>query len=243
MPDSTKALTEHGSNPEDGTTLEKGAVGEQKDVSWGPACLIVVIVGAVILSVGMIALAALLNTNQGKRAAYSVREQIIPWVEQSSLSPMDRQNIVERLNSLASEMEREALSSRQLSRLAIRLTDSPVLQWGVVEQLIAKANASAGFTAEEKAEFSASCDRWLYAAAEGKLSVQDMELGVQNVATKEKLSGRLSVRDDVNDDRLREFQRRVATICDKLVISKEPYNKSVSQVFSEVIDEALDVKD
>ena len=73
--------------------------------------------------------------------------------------------------------------------------------------------------------------------------MQDMELGVQNVATKEQRSGRLSIRDDVNDDRLREFQRRVATICDKLVISKDPYNKSVSQVFLEVIDEALEVKD
>ena len=243
MPDSTEANTERGSAQDRGAAQERGTVGDQKDVSWGPACLIVVIVGAVILSVTMIALAALLNTNQGKRAAYSVREQIIPWVEQSSLSPMDRQNIVERLNSLASEMEREALTSRQLSRLAIRLTDSPILQWGVVEQLIAKANASTGFTAEEKAEFSASCDRWLNAAAEGKLSVQDMELGVQNVATKEQRSGRLSIRDDVNDDRLREFQRRVATICDKLAISKDPYNKSVSQVFLEVIDEALEVKD
>jgi hypothetical protein len=222
---------------------ERGTGGPQKDMSLGPACLIVVVIGAVLLSVGMIALAALMGGNQGRRAAYSVREQLIPWVEQSSLSPTDRQNIVERMNDLSSDMEREDITARQLSRLAIRLTDSPILQWGVVEQLVSKANASSGFTNEEKQEFAAGCDRWLLAASQGKLSIQDMEFAVQNVATKDQRSGRLSIREDANDERLREFQRRVATISDKLAIPKEPFNKSVSQVFLQVIDEALQEKD
>jgi hypothetical protein len=117
------------------------------------------------------------------------------------------------------------------------------LQWGVVEQLVAKTKTSESFAADEKADFIATCDRWLLAASEGKLSIQDMEFALQNVAQKEPKTGTLSVRDDVNDERLRECQRRIATICDKLNVSKEPFNKSVSQVFLKVMDEAMAEKD
>jgi hypothetical protein len=225
---------------EDGTEKsERGAGGAQKDVSLAPACLVVAVIAAVALSLAMIGMAALLTNNQGKRAAYSVREQVIPWVEQSSLSTSDKQNIIERLTSLSSDMEREQLSSRQLSRMVLRMSDSPILQWGLVEQLVVLANKAESFTAEEKADFSSACDRWLFAASEGKLALQDMEFAVQNVATKDRRSGRLSIRDDVNDERLREFKRRMSTITEKLEVSNEPFHKSVSQVFLGVIDDAM----
>jgi len=216
----------------------RGTGGPQKDVSLGPACLIVAIFGAVALSVGMVVLAFMMTGSQGRRAAYSVREQLIPWVEQSSLSQPDRVQIVARLTDLSSAMEREELTSRQFSRLALRLMDSPVLQWGVVEQLNQQAQKSE-MTAPEKEEFRLACDRWLRAASEGKLSVQDMEFAVQNVATKEQRSSRLSVREDVNEERLREFHRRITAISDKNEIAKEPFDKSVSQVFLSQIDDAM----
>lgn len=228
---------------ENGQPVERGSGGPQKDVSLGPACLVVAVIGAICLSLGMIAMAAMMTGSQGRRAAYSVREQLIPWVEQSSLSTTDKQAIIERMTDLSADMEREELTTRQLSRLVIRMTDSPVLQWGVVEQLVAAAKQSDGFIEEEKAEFTSACDRWLRAASEGKLSIQDMEFAVQNVATKDQRSGRLTIRDDVNDERLREFQRRLSTMSDKLVIPKEPFEKSVSQVFLTVIEEALHEKE
>jgi hypothetical protein len=224
------------------TEAVRGSGGEQKDVSLGPACLIVVVILALCLSIGVIAMAAMMSGNQGKRAAYSVREQIIPWVEQSSLSKTDRQNIVERLTNLSDDMEREELTTRQLSRLVLRLTDSSILQWGVVEQLIQAAMGST-MTDVEKTQFRAGCDRWLRAASEGKLSLQDMEFAVQNVATKDQRSGRLSVRPDVDVEGLREFERRMTTISDNHDMTSEPFDKSVSQVFTAVIEDALSKKE
>jgi hypothetical protein len=219
----------------------RGSGGDQKDVSLGPACLIVVVIGAICLSLGMIAMAAMMTGSKGKRAAYSVREQLIPWVEQSSLSKPDQQSIVERLSGLSEAMEREELSTRQLSRLVLRLTDSPVLQWGAIEQLNRAAQAS-NMTDIEKQEFQATCDRALRSASEGRLSLQDMEFAVQNVATKDRKSGRLTIRDDTNEERLREFQRRMTAISDKQSIKSEPFEKSVSQVFQKMVDEGLDDK-
>jgi hypothetical protein len=222
---------------------ERGAGGPQKDVSLGPACLVFAVLGAVGLSLLMVVLAFMLSGSQGRRAAYAVREQLIPWVEQSSLSVGDRNAIVERMTELSSRMEREELTSRQLSRLVLRMSDSPILQWGVIEQLASTVRKSNGFPEEERTAFFAACDRGLRAASEGKLSIQDMEFAVQNVAIKDQRSGRLSMRDEVDDDRLREFQRRLSTISDKLGLPKEPFEKSVSQVFLQVIDEAMKEKD
>jgi hypothetical protein len=224
------------------TEAVRGSGGEQKDVSLGPACLIVVVILALCLSIGVIAMAAMMSGSQGRRAAYAVREMLIPFVEQSSLSKTDRQDIVERLSTLSDDMEREELTSRQLSRLVLRFTDSSVLQWGVVEQLI-QAAMSSSMTDVEKSEFRAACDRWLRAAAEGKLSLQDMEFALQNVSTKDQRSGLLSIRPDVNEEGLREFHRRMTTISDKLEMTSEPFDKSVSQAFNAVIDDALSKKD
>jgi hypothetical protein len=221
----------------------RGSGGPQKDVSLGPACLIVVVIAAICLSLGMIAMAAMMTGSKGRRAAYAVKEMLIPWVEQSALGKTDRQNIVEKLTDLSASMEREELTTRQLSRLAMRLNDNPVFQWGVVEDLNRAAQSSITMTEKEKDEFRLSCDRWLRSASEGRLSLQDMEFALQNVSTKDMRSGRLTIRDDVNDERLREFQRRMDKISDTLKISSEPFDKSVSQVVDAMVEDALSKKE
>ncbi len=220
----------------------RGSGGPQKDVPLGPACLIVVVIAAICLSIGMIAMAAMMSGSKGRQAAYSVREMLIPWVEQSSLSKTDRQNIVERLTDLSIAMEREELTTRQLSRLALRLTDNPVFQWGVVEQLIQAAQGSS-MTEVEKQEFRSACDRLLRTASEGRLNINDMEFAVQNVATKDPRSGRLTMRENPNEERLREFQRRITAIADKQSMTKEAFDKSASQVIITMVEDALSQKD
>ena len=176
---------------------------------------------------------------QGGRAAYALREQLIPWVDQSALSKSDRNIIVDDLTKLASEMDRNELTPRQLNRLGIRLTDSTILQWGVVEEINRRAASSEGFTGEEKDDFSKTCDRWLRTASEGKLSMTEMEFAFQFAATKEPRSGRLILKKDIGDDQLREFHRRVLAICEKYKTSMEPFDKSVSQVFKMMIEDGL----
>ncbi|MBU6175962.1 MAG: hypothetical protein KGQ60_19320 [Planctomycetes bacterium] len=211
------------------------------DVSLGPACLVIGIFGLVGLSLFFVYMSIMLMGNQGKRAAMSVHEQLIPWIERSLLGQNDRQVIIDRLETLAKEMEREELTSRQLTRLALRLTESTILQWGVVEQLNQIAQSS-DLNAAEKEEFSKACDRWLHCASTGKLNMKDMEFGTQNVCIKEHPSGRLVPREKIDADRLREFMRRITTMCDRFEVPKEEFSKSVSQVFLQVIEEALEEK-
>jgi len=214
-----------------------------KDVSLGPACLVVFVFFLVLLCVAVAVMSFMLTGNQGKRAAYALREMLIPWVDASALAKTDRDVIIDDLQQLAGRMEREELTSRQLTRLGIRLSDSVVLQWGVVEDTVRAAKSSQGLTETEKLDFQHTCDRWLRSASEGKLTMTEMEFAFQGVATKEPKSGRLTIRRDGNkgpsDEALREFHRRVSAIVEKHAVSDEPMDKSVSQVFKGIIEDGL----
>ncbi len=224
-----------------GSSLQGSDVPEEEagDVSLGPACLVVSIFGLAFLCIVVAFMSFMLIGKQGGRAAYAVREQLIPWVDQSDLSKTDQTMIIDELQALASQMERNELTSRQLTRLNARLSDSTILQWGVVEETVRTVRASDAFTAEEKEDISRTADRWLRCAGEGRLSMTEMEFAYQGCGLKEPKTGRLSLRKDVTPEQLREFHRRVLAICDKYKISREPFEKSVSQVFHLMIEDGL----
>lgn len=212
---------------------------ESGDVSLGPACMVVSMFGLAFLCIVVAFMSFMLIGKQGARAAYAVREQLIPWVDQSDLSNSDQTMIIDELQGLASQMERNELTARQLTRLNARLSDSTVLQWGVVEETVRRVRASESFTQEEKEDVARTADRWLRCAGEGRLAMTEMEFAYQGCGLKEPKTGRLSLRKDVSDDQIRELHRRMLAICDKYKISKEPYEKSVSQVFHSMIEDGL----
>lgn len=222
-----------------GTNIPTDGQAKAKDVPLGPACFVVFIFMLMMLCVAVAVMSFMLTGKQGGRAAYALREQLIPWVDQSSLSQTDQVAIIEDLTSLASQMEQDKLTSRQLTRLGVRLSDSPILQWGIVEEINRRAQASNGLTEQEKTDFARVCDRWLRAAGEGKLSMNEMEFTLQTTARKDGRSGRLTLKEDVNDEQLREIYRRILAICEKYKVSADPYDKSVSQVFKLMIEDGL----
>lgn len=231
-------------NDTTGSSSQGSSVPEEEagDVSLGPACLVVSIFGLAFLCIVVAFMSFMLIGKQGGRAAYALREQLIPWVDQSDLSKTDQTMIIDELQGLASKMERNELTARQLTRLNARLSDSTILQWGVVEETVRVVRASDAFTTEEKEDIARTADRWLRCAGEGRLSMTEMEFAYQGCGLKEPKTGRLSLRKDVTPEQLREFHRRVLAICDKYKISREPFEKSVSQVFHLMIEDGLTEK-
>lgn len=212
---------------------------KQGEVTYGPACFVLFIFFLVGVSLFFVYMSIVLMGNSGSRAARAIYEQLIPWVEQSHLSQNDRRDVIDELEILAEQMKQEVLTSRQLSRLNARLSDSVILQWGVVQKLDAAAQES-DMSDEEKAEFTALCDRWFALAASGKLSLQDMEFAMQQVCTKDVRSGRLNPKTDVSSSALRDFMRRMKTMCEHFKVSEEPFQRTVPEVLRQMIEDGLD---
>jgi hypothetical protein len=212
---------------------------KQGDVSYGPACFVTLIFLLVGISLFFVYMSIVLMGNTGERASRAIYEQLIPWVEQSHLSQNDRRDVIDELELLAEKMKREELTSRQLSRLNARLSDSAILQWGAVEKLDAAAQES-DMSDEEKAEFTSLCDRWFACAASGKLSLQEMEFAMQQVCNKDARTGRLNPKTDASSTALRDFMRRIKTMCDHFKTPTEKFGKKVPEVLRQMIEDGLD---
>jgi hypothetical protein len=227
------------STPESAAELTSAGSPKEESVSLGPACLVVVIVGLLIFSIGMVAVSVYLMSNQSMRAASAIRENLIPWVEESSLEPADRQGIIDELEVLIIDLENERLDSRQLTRLKYRLEDQPMHQWGVIQGIVAKLPET-GLTEQEQTAVRQESNRLLRTASEGRLGMPKMEFVLQPVATKDMstASERLTLKPDVTDSEIREYLTRAKNVSDKSEITTKPYTKSLVEAYRGLIDDA-----
>lgn len=216
---------------------QSAASDKEEVVSLGPACLVVIIVLLLIVSVGMAAGAVFLMGNQSERAAKAIEQQLIPWVEQSSLAEPDRRDIINDLQAIVFDIEQERFDERQLRRLRLRLEDSTILQWGVIQQLVARSKTME-LTDVEKEALEVETSRLFDAACQGKFGMQQMEFLLQKAASKNFKSGRLTLKEDISEADIREFLARSKKQCDDLKIAEDPVRKTIPQAFRDLIEDA-----
>ena len=69
-------------------------------VPLGPACLMVFVIILLFVSVAMVIGAWMLMGNQSKFAVRALESQLVPWVEQSPLDPIDKEEILATLDTV-----------------------------------------------------------------------------------------------------------------------------------------------
>ena len=213
----------------------------EAEPSLGPACAFFFLAACAFGSVALIATAWYISGNQAERASAALRSQLIPWVELSTLAPTDKVQIIDRLNELVADMDAERLEERQLTRLNFRLSGAPIFQWGVVEQIIAAVNQNTELSSKEKEDFGLETDRLLRTVQNGRLSMEQLQFATQTVAQQEVKTGRLSIRENVSAKELQECSRRIISLNDEAKTVKGSMDKSVSQVFRAIIEDALQI--
>lgn len=221
-------------------TPETAQTPENKEVPLAPACLVVVIIFSVIMSVLCAFLSWYLNQNQSENAARALREQLIPWVQQSPLEPTDKEAISSELNQLAAQMDAKELNEGELRRLRFCLTDNPVLLWGFVQAAVGKIERSSELTDIEKEQARLTADRLLRLVAERKLTRSALEFSLQPVTLARSDGSGLVVKDNPTTEDLRMFVKRGAQQADGQQASKDTYEKSPAQVFHMMIESALE---
>ncbi len=224
-------------SPGDGTSTPQ--TGTNDSVSLIPACLVVLMFVGVVLSVTCAAASYFLNQNQSLIAARSIREQLIPWVEQSPLEATDKSTIVDELNELTRQMDEGQLDDTQLRRLRFRLTDNPALMWGFVQAALGAIASSTELTELEKEQATRTCERLLRLVSEGKLTRSALEFVLQSVTLAKSDRSGLVVKENPSLEDLRQFIKRGGEQADGLKASLERFDKSPSQVFLMMMDDAL----
>jgi hypothetical protein len=184
----------------------------------------------------------LLFGKQDEMAVTALRTQLIPWIEGSQLSETDRSRIVERLTELSTQIERGEIDERQLARVRTRVTQNPVLQWAVIEQTIAHAEKSSEFTDAEREQLKSISDQLLQACSQYQINMEDLGFLLQNLSSQEPKSMRLVIKPDITHADVISFMQRSEKMLKdrKLELKEDERYRSVSQVFNQMIDQALD---
>ena len=214
---------------------------EHKEPSLGPACLVISILGLAVFSAVCGIGSFLVFSDQYPLAVKAINVQLIPWIESSRLSTEDKTAIVGELETLLPVLEERSIDKQQLTRLRNCLMDNPVLLWGEIEFLIAQA-PNAGLTETEQVALERISQRLLRAAAERKLSRNDLEFTIQNCSKVREKAQSLEVLDSLSAEQIREFMQKAERILDRNGIPNEPYDKTPSEAFSILIDAALTIE-
>ncbi len=178
--------------------------------------------------------------HQGERAEQAIQSQLIPWIEGAPLADSDKEVILAKLDEIARNIRDDSYDQRQLLRLHAVLSDSPLLQWGVIQQLLQNIEKST-LTEAEKNAMKVESERLLRMAAQGELGMYQMEFIVQRIAVKDRKSGMLTNVPSPSDADLREYLQRAKATTDRAKISTEPFDVSVADALSDLLQKAIDV--
>lgn len=221
-----------------------------KEPSLGPACLVVAILSLAVFFAVCAFGSWIMFADQYQYAEPAITEQLIPWVEQSTLAAADKESILLQLEELLPKIRNREMDSTELFRLRNCLQDNPVLLWGVVQSVVAQAEQlaanSAGatdpITPVELEALARVEDRLLRAAAERKIGRTDLEITLQSCAILNKDQTNLEVKPSLEPAQIREFMTRAERLANMHEIPNEPYEKTPGEAFKALIDAALQLK-
>lgn len=221
-----------------------------KEPSLGPACLVVAILSLSVFFAVCAFGSWIMFADQYKYAEPAITEQLIPYVEQSSLATEDRESILLQLESLVPKIRNKEMTTKQLYRLRNCLTDNPVLLWGVVQSILAQAQklsvesgaGSDGMTSVELEALERIEGRLLRAAAERKIGRNDLEITLQSCAVLAKNQSGLEVKPDLTPTQIREFMTRAEQLIKNQKIPNELYEKTPADAFEALVRSALELE-
>ncbi len=225
------------------TTTETQQPVTAKDVSLAPACGVFFIIAGVVFAVGMAVVAVMLIGKQDEMAIQALDNQLIPWIEQSELKDDDKNRIVDKLTEVTSEIRQGAIDDRQLQRIRTRVTQNPILQWAPIQQTLDFAEKSDEFSDAEREQLQRISDRLLQACEAYQFNMEDLGIVLQNLVTQESKSMRLVIKKDITHSDVVTFMQRAEEMLDRreIKLDETKRGRSVSVVFNQMIDEALDV--
>lgn len=211
---------------------------DAREPSLAPACGFFFLLFAVMVSVGLIGIAWWLGRNQHELAEKAIHEQLIPWIDDSSLSNNDRRQIVASLQELAQDIRAQQVDEKQLARLKFVLSANPLFQWGAIDALQAHAASLPDLTEAERRGLKDETQRLMRTVVQGRLGMDQLEFALQPVVSKEASTGRLSLIETAKASDVREYTRRAAGINDRAKPDDLPNPATVAEALDVMIDMA-----
>ncbi len=213
--------------------------GGPADEPQGPGCLPAVL--AATLLMGMVCFLAfafsawLIFQKRGDLAIRTLRQTIIPELEQSRLDPEEKRIIVEELSELADDMEQGLYENWQAGGIMQRLINSPMMRWGdlvAVERWAAK-----NLPPEQQPEARKQISRFFRAVELDRVVARDIHDVLAPVSTRENAAGFVQLRTQLREQDVREVVQRARLVADRAQVPDQTFpDVSLSQFIRRQIE-------
>ncbi len=202
--------------------------------SGGNGCLIAVIVTLLILGAGVVFVVLNAKSLLARGAAYVIQKSI----ENSDLSPEQKQKLVARVDRLRDDYIAGKISDEQLKRIAEEIVEGPLMPVGVTIFIHEKHVAKSGLTDQEKAEAKLTLQRAARGLNEKKIKQSQLDPAWRVISTTD-AKGKREMKDTVTDAELRDFLKLVKKEADDAKISDEPLDIDVAEELDKAIERGM----
>lgn len=179
-----------------------------------------------------------LYQNAGKMIASTVRNAIVPAIEQSELTAEDKREVIAQVDRVIDAYKQGKITIEDMGRVMEELGKSPLLPLAIIYGVEEKYIKPSGLTPEEKTEARLTLQRVARGAFEQKISEQEFE-PVLDAVSYQGPNNQRQLKDRLSDAELKDFLSKAKKLADDKEIPEEDYKVEIGSEIKKAVDAAL----
>lgn len=219
--------------------------GAKEAVDEGPGCFPAVIAASALLLmlffIGCGISTWVLFQKRTELAIRTLRSDVIPEVQQSSLPPEEKASIVQMLEQVVEDGGSGELENWQSSGIMERLVRSPILEWGNLMAVEAIIENSKSLSEEERQQAKRQFSRLKRAVELNEASAVEIHDVLMPVLTEAKPGERRKLQRSIDAEQLREVIHRAEMIADRGRIPDEDFEVRLSEIIRREIEAGREI--
>lgn len=165
----------------------------------------------------------LIFQKRGDLAVRTLRQTVIPELEQSRLEPAEKQRVIGELSALADDIEQGMYENWQAGGIMNRLITSPMMRWG---DLIAVDRwAAKNLPPDQQQDARQQISRFFRAAELGRVVARDIHDVLAPVSLREDRSGFVQLQEVLTADGVLEVVHRARLVAERAEVPDQMFDE------------------
>lgn len=170
--------------------------------------------------------------------AQQARNVIVQIVEDSELSPEDKQAVTQQVDRVVEAYRSGQINGEGLMKILEDLADSPLMGSLLIYAMEEQYIDASGLSDEEKQAARRTLERIARGVSEGKIEEVALEEALEPVMESDD-DGQSRLKDQVTDEELRTALSRLKDLADGAGIPDEPYEINIAEEVKRIVDKRL----
>ncbi len=166
------------------------------------------------------------------------RQGIAQAIEESDLEADDKRMVMQQVDRLVDGYKQGKVDIQKLGTLVEDFTKSPLMDLLIAFGAKVKYIDNSGLSPEEKAEAEKTLQRVARGVIEEKITQEQLDVALNHISNKMS-NGQRQFKDEVSDEKLREFLKECKRLADEAMVPDEEHKVDIGGELKKLVDKAL----